>query len=314
MTTNSRLLNDGSARAPRLSVFLNLDNLVDLCPDSIWPGLQGLPRDLRLLADGFEGIQLTTDKPPVAGSPLPHCGLSRINTPAEADAIAARYANRGDICITVHAGCGLEDDDEVSRLVEAILAASEKHRLSIFIETHRATITQDLWRTVQITRRFPEVRFNGDFSHYYCGQELVYGDWETKLAFMQPIFARTAFLHGRVASPGSIQATIDADLNARPKQAHGVIDYLAHFKDLWTHAMSGFLRAAEPGDILIFAPELLAATHYYARKFPNADGQLTEESDRYAQALLLKDLAHTCFAQAQQQTGLTAEIDRPARL
>lgn len=298
MTSNSRFLNDGSGDAPKLSVYLNLDNLVDLRADTVWPGLDDLQCYQRLLADGFEGIQLTTDAPPAAGAPLPHCGLDRISTPAEADAVAAKHAARGDLCITVHAGWGLEDEDEVLRLVEAILDAGEKHRLPIFIETHRATITQDLWRTVQIARRFPEVRFNGDFSHYYCGQELVYGDWPGKLAFMEPIFERVGFIHGRIASPGCMQVPVDADLTARPRQAHGVINYLDHFKELWTRAMLGFLRTGNPGDVLIFAPELLSATYYYARVFPDADGHLTEESDRYFQALLLKDLARACFSEA----------------
>jgi hypothetical protein len=298
MISSSRFLNDESAEAPRLSVYLNLDNLVDLRADSAWPGLEGLPCYERLLADGFEGVQLTTDDSPVAGTPIPHCGLDRINTPTEADNVAAKHTARGDLCITIHAGWGLEDDDETFRLVEAILAASDKHHLPIFIETHRATITQDLWRTVQITRRFPEVRFNGDFSHYYCGQELVYGDWAGKLAFMEPIFDRVGFMHGRIASPGCMQVPIGADLTSRPPQAHGVVNYLDHFKELWTRAMHGFLRTATRGDVFIFAPELLSGAYYYARKFPNAYGQYAEESDRYADALLYKDLARACFAEA----------------
>ena len=296
----TRLLNDRSTDAPKLRLFLNLDTLTDLRADSVWPRLTGNARDERLLADGFDGIQLTTDEA-YAGR-MPFCGLNRISTPAEANAIAAKHSSRGDLCITVHAGWGIEDDDEVARLVEAILAASDRYRLPIFIETHRATITQDLWRTVQIAKRFPEVRFNGDFSHYYCGQELVYGDWQTKLAFMEPIFARVGLMHGRIASPGCIQVPVDADLHARPRQAHGVVNYLEHFKDLWTCAMAGFLSGAEQGDVLIFAPELLAGTHYYARMFSDAFGVLTEESDRYAQALLYLRVARECFGAAQQSS------------
>ena len=297
----SRLLNDGSADAPKLKVYINLDTLVDLRPGSVWPGVNGLARYQLLMADGFEGVQLTTDASPVADAPLPHCGLDRINAPSDAEPVAARHAARGDLCITVHAGWGMEDDDEVFRLVEAILKASEKRRLPIFIETHRATITQDLWRTVQIARKFPEVRFNGDFSHYYCGQELAYGDWTSKLAFMEPIFSRVGFLHGRIASPGCMQVPIDANLAAKPRLAHGVADYLDHFKQLWTRAMLGFLRTAVRGDVLIFAPEILAGTYYYARLFPKASGELIEESDRYAQALLYKELARACFVDAQRQ-------------
>ncbi len=293
----SGFFNDGTGEAPKLCIYLNLDNLVDLRADTVWPGLSGVERDERLVADGFEGIQLTTDEG-YSGT-LPYAGMDRINSPGEADAIAEKHAMRGDASITVHAGWGLEDDDEVFRLIDAILAASARHRLPIFIETHRATVTQDLWRTVQIVKRFPEIRFNGDFSHYYCGQELVYGDWETKLAFMEPLFLRIGFMHGRIANPGSIQTTIDTDLSVGPQQALGAVNYLEHFKELWTRAMLGFLTSAEPGDALVFAPELLSGRNYYARMFPDRSGKWIEESDRYAQALLYKELARRCFDEAR---------------
>jgi hypothetical protein len=64
--------------------------------------------------------------------------------------------------------------------------------------------------------------------------------------------------------------------------------------------MAGFLSSAEQGNVLISAPELLAGTHYYARMFPDASGVLTEESDRYAQALLYLHVAREYFGAAQQ--------------
>lgn len=300
MLSRSGFLNDGSADPPKLRVFLNLDTLTDLRADTLWPGYDDERRYEQLLADGFEGVQLTTNDPIANQVILPYCGLDRINLTAEAEPIVARHVDRGDLCLTVHAGWGLEEDDDAFRIVDAILTASDKHRLPVFIETHRATITQDIWRTVQLTSHFPEIRFNGDFSHYYCGQELVYGDWDQKLAFLQPVFQRTGFLHGRIASSGCMQVPIGPSLSTRPAQAHGVANYLDHFRQLWTCAMQGFLSIAEPGDLLVFAPELLAGTYYYARKFPNAAGELEEETDRYAQALLYMDLARVCFAEAIQ--------------
>ena len=300
MTVASRFLNDGSADPPGMRVFLNLDTLVDHPRFDLQRESGRRECIERLHADGFEGVQFTDYFPFEPGLGVPYCGLDRINTVEEANIVACRHADRGDLCVTLHVGWGIEDDAEVSRLIEAMLAASLKYRLPMFIETHRATVTQDLWRTVQIAKRFPEVRFNGDFSHYYCGQEMVYGDWEQKLTFMEPIFSRIAFVHGRIASPGCMQVPIDPDLSARPRQAHGVVNYLAHFKDLWTRAMLGFLQSAMPGDFLIFAPEILSGRHYYARMIANESGQLVEESDRYAQALLYRDLARSCFAAARQ--------------
>ncbi|MGL5019143.1 MAG: hypothetical protein ACRDBP_13485 [Luteolibacter sp.] len=297
----SMYFNDHSTDAPKMRVYLNLDNLVDLRSGSRGPAVDAQDLDARLAADGFEGVQLTTEAPAPQGFRLPFCGLDRISTPAEADPIVAKHRARGDQCLTVHAGWGIEDDTEVFRLVGAILDASRKHGLPVFIETHRATITQDMWRTVKIIQEFPEVRFNGDFSHYYCGQEMVYGGMKMKLAFMAPIFERVGFIHGRIASPGGMQVPIGG-LTGTPRMAHGVSDYLVDFREMWTLAMSGFLRNAGPGDVLIFAPELLAGTHYYARLFPDSSGNLVEESDRYAEALLYRDLARECFQAALAKT------------
>lgn len=296
-------LNDGTTDAPKLRLYLNLDNLADLRADSLFPPHLLAPdaiaaRDARLAADGFEGVQLTKDLTLLAGPDLPFCGLDRISLPGEADPIIQGHADRGDQCLTLHVGWGLEDDADAHRLIESILTAADKHRLPTFIETHRATLTQDMWRTVQLTKTFPEIRFNGDFSHYYCGQEMPYGGMEMKLAFLQPVFDRIGFMHGRIAAPGWMQAPIGPELDARPEAATGQGDYLADFRQLWTHAMRGFRQNAGPGDVLVFAPELLAGTHYYARKFPDASGHPTEETDRYAQALLYRDLARECWQSA----------------
>jgi len=291
-------LRDHTLTSPALQVFLNTDNLADLPDDSIWPALSGDAALTQLREDGFAGVQIGESVSLFNSSILPHCGLNRINHPQETETVFRFHRERGDLCVTLHLGWGMESDEEVDAMVRAVLDASEKFELPAFIETHRATITQDIWRTVELTKRIPDVRFNGDFSHYYCGQELVYGDFEAKLDFMQPIFDRVGFMHGRIAAPGFMQAPIEA-ADVCPRMAMDGIDYLAHFKQMWRRAMDGFKQHAGSGAVLIFAPEILSRTHYYARVFPGRDGVLREESDRYAQALLYKDIAAECFAESQ---------------
>lgn len=290
-------LNDGSQDAPKLRVYLNTGNLSDLPDDSIWPKLSGEAAIRRLKEDGFEGIQFDSEELSISPSAsIPYCGLDRINKPEEAEPVFARHSAKKEQCITLHVGWGTEDDACVDRLVDSVLTASTKYELPAFIETHRATITQDMWRCVEMTKRFPEVLFNGDFSHLYCGQEMVYGDFEEKLDFLQPVFDRIGFMHGRIAAPGYMQAPIGG-VKGKPKMAIG-LDYLEHFKEMWRRAMQGFKKNANPGSILIFAPELLRSNIYYARVLPLANGQLVEESDRYAEALLYRDLARQCFQEA----------------
>ena len=283
--------NDGSNAPPRLRVYLNLGTLNDLPQVSSFPVKdRSRTRDvLAALKDaGFEGVQ-GGDAALAREMGLGYCGDGRVNTPAEADTVAQRNKDAGAACATLHVAWGIEDDATVDRLVDAVLEASVKHALPMYIETHRATITQDLWRTVQLVHRRPEVRFNGDFSHWYTGLEMVYGSVADKLAFAQPVVDRVRFMHGRIGNPGSMQVHVE-------KQSDGNWpSFVEHFRSFWIASMRGFLGDAKPGDYLVFAPELLQPSIFYARTF---DGR--EECDRWQQALLYADLARECFTVAQQ--------------
>ncbi|HEY7087827.1 MAG TPA: TIM barrel protein [Tepidisphaeraceae bacterium] len=285
--------NDGTTRPPRLRLDINASNVFGL------PSYSSVSKgDSRAVlqavkAAGFEGIQ-TGSKAQVAREVgLRVTGSGRINTPDEAELRAAEATQLGCDCYTVHVGWGTEDDDQADRLVESVLRASEKHQVPIYIETHRATITDDIWRTVRLVQKFPEIRFNGDFSHWYAGHELVYGDIEAKWQFMQPVFDRVRFIHGRIASPGCIQI----DIGDGTKK----LTYVDHFKEMWTRSFVGFLKSAGPGDYFCFTPELLGPDVHYARAFPNAAGELVEEGDRWQQALLYMQIARECWAEAQRR-------------
>lgn len=151
-----------------------------------------------------------------------------------------------------------------------------------------------MWRTVELTKRFPEIRFNGDFSHWYTGQEMVYGGIENKWEFIQPVFDRVRFMHGRIGNPGNIQV----DVGDGQGQS-----YVDHFKEMWTRAFQGFLRSADTGDYICFAVELLQADIFYARTFRNSQGVTQEEGDRWQQALLYKELAAACWEEALKREG-----------
>ena len=243
-------------------------------------------------AAGYDGIQFIDplNRPALAearGIGLGVCGSHRVNLPAEAAPIAQAAADAGLECLTLHVGWGMESDDEGARLIEAVLEASARHRIPLYVETHRATLFQDMQRTVQFITRFPELRFNGDFSHWYTGSEMVYGGFENKLAFIQPVIDRVRFLHGRISTPGAMQVAITPNDPA---------SYVAHFRTLWTQSFAAFLRDPAPQQPFItFTAELLAPGIFYARTFRG-----TEESDRWQQSLLLARIARECFAEAER--------------
>jgi sugar phosphate isomerase/epimerase len=263
-----------------------------------WLALDGLPEfpagPLRAIQDaGYDGVQFIEPLSPALVDEarslgLGVCGSGRVNEPRAACVLAAEARDAGLECLTLHVGWGIEDDEESARLISAVLDASAKYGVPLYPETHRATIFQDMWRTVQFARRFPELRFNGDFSHWYTGQEMVYGGFENKLEFILPVLERVRFVHGRIGNPGSMQVDVgDGDTARHP--------YVAHFRALWTAAFAGFLKSAAPDDFICFTPELLAPGIYYARTF---DGK--EECDRWQQAQVLRRIARECFAEASK--------------
>ncbi|PCJ60038.1 MAG: hypothetical protein COA79_09540 [Planctomycetota bacterium] len=285
--------NDGSSSTPYLSTDLNMRTLDSLPGFSVGPKMGSDETSLYEIIQqvGYMGVQ-GGNQEICKRLGLKTSGGGRVNKPNEADEIARVSKEEGNTCATLHVGWGMESDHEVDQLLDAILNASEKHDHPLYIETHRATITQDIWRTVEMVKRFPEMRFNGDFSHWYTGLEMPYGNIEEKFDFLNPVFERVRFIHGRIGNPGCIQVGIGQDNQST---------YVLHFKEMWTRSMLGFLKSAKKGDFFSFNPEILKAEIYYARTIPDLNGHLVEESDRWQEALIYTDIAIGCWKEAEKR-------------
>jgi hypothetical protein len=216
------------------------------------------------------------------------CGSGRVNLPEDAERLA-REAHRANLeCLTLHVGWGYENDDQAVALIEAVLSASSRYSIPLYVETHRATIFQDMWRTMHFLDRFDHLEFNGDFSHWYTGCEMVYGGFDRKVSFIQPIIDRVRFIHGRIGNPGCMQVNIGTVSEAKK------LSFVQHFCTLWTKVFESHIRSGIQKQFT-FTTELLAANVFYAREFNRK-----EESDRWSQSLVLVELAKECFEIAQK--------------
>ena len=286
MTTSVGTNTSEMFRDPRLRVFMNLQSFADMAQAA--GGLKAI-RDA-----GYDGVQLgwqidRTQLDEARRLGLGVCGSGRVNTPEEAAPLAKEAREAGLECVTLHVGWGTEADDEAAALIASVLAAAEQFSIPLYPETHRATIFQDPWRTVGFLQHFPELEFNGDFSHWYTGTEMVYGGFETKVEFFRPVLGRIGFMHGRIGNPGCMQVDVgDGSAGGRP--------FVAHFRTLWTESFLGYLKRKPLPDRFCFTPELLGPEFYYARVF---DGH--EETDRWQQSLVLVGIARECFAAARRR-------------
>ncbi len=270
-----------------------------LCCYYNWLSKEGMPEPsggwLRAIRDaGYDGVQFVEPLekgliPACRQLGLGVCGSGRVNHPDDGFRLGEE-ARQSDLeALTLHVGWGYEDDSAAALLIEAVLEASERFQIPMYMETHRATIFQDQWRTVQFVKRFPELKFNGDFSHWYTGLEMVYGDFEQKLAFIQPVIERVHFLHGRIGNPGCMQVDI-GDLDTALD-----LPFVKHFQRLWKDVFQAYLRRNDSAPSFCFTVELLASNIYYAREFGGR-----EESDRWQQSLVVREIARRCFAEVQQ--------------
>ena len=285
--------NDGTNSPPYLRFDINYGNCTNLPDFSTGPKGNDEEKHKAIKKAGFQGIQDGKIKL-CRELGLKYTAHPRINKVGELDDLISKWKTENFNCATLHVGWGMESESEIDELVKYIIGTSEKFDFPLYIETHRATITQDMQRTVELTKRFPDIRFNGDFSHWYTGQEMVYGGIENKWDFIAPVFERVRFVHARIGNPGSIQVDIADGKN---------LVYVDHFREMWTRSFAGFLKTAKPGDYLIFALELLQANIFYARLIKNAKGELVEEGDRWQQALLYLQIAKECWEQAKKRIG-----------
>lgn len=264
-----------------------------------WVSLLGLPshscgpraNDMLAIANavrhaGFDTVQChdaaQTQAAHSAG--LSTVGIERCLDVAAVDVAAARARNAGHRALTLHLGHGFESEDEADRLLQAVAHAERRSALPLLIETHRATLTQDPWRTLGLLRRHPQLHLTGDFSHWVAGCELRYGPLADKLAYLAPVFERTAMLHGRVCTAGNFQVCSHEGLHA---------DDQALFERLWRPCLKA---ATTRGQELLFCVELLPAALHYAPTRREPDGRFVEDGDRWLEALHLKDLARRLFA------------------
>lgn len=292
----------------RLRRVLNTWTICNLPDFSSFPN--GLDADATVAfirEAGYEGLQMEADDgllPVGLRAGLHMSATGRITSPEAADALCRQHQDMGFALTTLHVGTGFETQSDGLRLMEAVLEASDRHTYPLYVETHRATVTQDPRRTLDVLAAFPELLINADFSHWYAGCEMPYGDFDAKLNALQPVFDATRYVHGRMADSSCMQVPVGP-----PKSTPS-----RHFHEMWTRAFAGFLSTAAADERICFAPELLPNravlkgrdTEINYARLTDRSGAWVEETDRWQEGLLLCQRAEAAFDAATHIVWLPA--------
>jgi len=153
--------------------------------------------------------------------------------------------------------------------------------VSLLFETHRDSLLNDLYYTLQIIEAVPEMRLCADLSHFVVDREMRHPLSERDSGFMRRILERSDCFQGRVANREQVQVQIGFPQH----QA-----WVEQFKSWWGDGIRLWRERNDDDATLVFLCEL--GPPAYA--ITDANG--LELSDRWAEALQIRRWVESIWA------------------
>ena len=150
---------------------------------------------------------------------------------------------------------------------------ASKAEVEILFETHRDSILNDLYYTLQLIDAVPEMRLCADLSHFVVDREMWTPINERDQNYINTILDRSECFQGRVAARGQIQIQLGFP-------QHQV--WVEVFKNWWKEGIKRWKTRNDDDATLIFLCELGPPAYAIT------DENQLELSDRWEEALLIK--------------------------
>ena len=179
----------------------------------------------------------------------------------------------------------LRPDDAVSCIRRWMKEAAEVD-LKILFETHRDSLLNDLFFTLQIMNLVPEMRLCADLSHFVIDRELRLPLPERDRRYIDDVLERSDCFQGRVANREQIQIQIQF-----PQHREWVEQFMVWWKD----GIRMWRKRNNENATLIFLCEL------GPRPYAITDKYQEELSDRWEEALLIKGWIENIWAELEAE-------------
>ncbi len=162
--------------------------------------------------------------------------------------------------------------DDMEPVIEAWMKMSDRIGVPVQFETHRNCITNDLYTTLQLLDRIPDMRICADLSHYVVDREFWFPMSDHDMGLISRVLQRSDSFQGRVASRQQIQLQLDFPQHQK---------WVDLFRGWWREGMADWRARNATGDC-IFVCELGPP------EYAMTDAQGREMSDRWAEAQVIK--------------------------
>jgi hypothetical protein len=166
--------------------------------------------------------------------------------------------------------------------------------LPLLFETHRDSLLNDLYYTLQLLDLVPEMRLCADLSHFVIDREMREPIPATDQAHIDRILQQADCFQGRIANREQIQVQIEFPQHQQ---------WAAIFRSWWKTGMRAWRRRNANDATLIFLCEL--GPPPYAM----TDRDRRELSDRWEEALIIREWVEDIWRELEQEDGGSESSD-----
>ncbi len=174
----------------------------------------------------------------------------------------------------------IRPEDAVTLVRQWIDEARERD-MQLLFETHRDSLLNDLYFTLQLMDLVPEMRLCADLSHFVVDRELRAPVPERDAQYISTVLSRSDCFQGRIASREQVQIQIDFP-------QHQV--WVDIFKGWWTEGMREWRKRSADDATLIFLCELGPPPYAIT------DADQNELSDRWVESLQIRAWAQDIWS------------------
>jgi hypothetical protein len=171
-------------------------------------------------------------------------------------------------------------------VVEHWMDDAEQAALPILFETHRDSLLNDLYYTLQLLELVPEMRLCADLSHFVVDREMRAPVSATDQGYIDRILQQSDCFQGRIANREQIQVQIEFPQHQ---------EWVNIFKSWWRSGMRAWRQRNANDATLIFLCEL--GPPPYAM----TDSSQHELSDRWEEALQIREWVRDIWHELEQE-------------
>ena len=171
-------------------------------------------------------------------------------------------------------------------VVERWMDDAEQSGLPLLFESHRDSLLNDLYYTLQLLDLAPDIRLCADLSHFVVDREMRSPISATDTNFIERILQQSDCFQGRIANREQIQVQIDFPQHQ---------EWVKIFKGWWKSGMRAWRRRNANDATLIFLCEL--GPPPYAM----TDRNRRELSDRWEEALQIREWVRDIWRELEQE-------------